>query len=889
MRFTLLACLLVAAGCTDQTYRFDFDEDGWEDRQDCDPADPDIHPEADDPVGDDIDQDCDGADGTAVPAVAISPSSPGTNDVLFLQVVTEAPSWSIVWSLDGEAQAAWNGQSVIPAEVTARGQTWTVEVTTVSALGTETAAAEASVEIVNTPPVATLALGLAPLVSEGELLTVAVVSEDPDGDVVSLEHAWSVDGEAVDGDQGGQLSSAYFDKGQLVQVAVTPTDGLEPGATVLSNTALVVNTPPWLDQVTVDPPNGTVQTIFTCLPDGWSDPDPADTEQHLFEWTVGGQPAGTGQTLIAPSFAKHDVIQCQATPADNETTGPTRLSPQLLVANAAPELSLALLEPIDPTEATALNVVGIGFSDADGDPEGYLADWYADNVLIATNSATLPSTLFDKGDVVHAEVRPFDGEALGDPVLAASVTVLNTVPELGSVSIAPATAWHGDDLYAVPSGWTDPDPVDTEGYHVQWFVDGVPSGPDDLVLPASFHARDAEVTVQVTPYDGEAQGSSVTSAPLTISNSPPSVAAVSILPLEPRTDDELSAAAVGWSDPDPADVEGYVYAWTVDAAPAGDGPTLDPSAFAKGQLVAVGITPDDGTGQGSPVTSLPTEIVNTPPGPPTVAITPDLPLDTDELTCAVTTPSVDADGDTVDYEFLWIEDGFATPYTTEVLPVEQTDWFEAWECLVTADDGEESGDAGSATVIIGQNCDIDGDGGVAVGCGGDDCDDEDPDRFAGNPEICNGLDEDCDDVADVGGDCPCDAFPFDGHTYLFCDSAWLSWADARSECLAVGYELVTVDSLTEDDWVYARVADRSPNPNEHFSSGWWIGLNDIWMEGNPEWASGAALTYEGDPGMGSDPGNGDCVAMGYYPGYWYCSWSWRSCGGTRRFVCEDLP
>lgn len=62
MRCTLLACLLVAAGCTDQTYRFDFDEDGWEDRQDCDPADPDIHPEANDPVGDDIDQDCDGAE-----------------------------------------------------------------------------------------------------------------------------------------------------------------------------------------------------------------------------------------------------------------------------------------------------------------------------------------------------------------------------------------------------------------------------------------------------------------------------------------------------------------------------------------------------------------------------------------------------------------------------------------------------------------------------------------------------------------------------------------------------------------------------------------------------------------------------------------------------------
>jgi hypothetical protein len=881
---TALALSLLL-GCTDQTYRFDFDEDGWEDRQDCDPADPDIHPEADDPVGDDIDQDCDGADGTAVPAVAISPAAPGTDDVLFLQVVTEAPSWNIVWSLDGEPQGAWNGQSVIPADVTSRGQTWTAAVTTLSDLGTETATAEASAEIVNTPPGATLVVGLDPLVVEGQSLAVAVLSDDADGDVVTLEHAWSVDGEPVVGQVEAQLSSAFFDKGQTVQVAVTPTDGLDVGQTLLSNTALVVNTPPWLDAASLDPPSGTVETVFTCLPEGWSDPDPADFQQLQFEWYVGGEFAGEVATLVAPAFAKHDVIQCQATPADDEAIGPTRLSPQVLVANAPPELSLASLEPVDPTEASTLSVVGIGFSDADGDPEGYLADWYKNDVMVAANSATLPPTLFDKGDVVYADVRPWDGEALGDPVPAASVTVLNTAPSVASVSIAPASAFHGDDLYAVPVGWTDPDPVDIEGYQVQWFVDGVPTGPDDLVLPASFHAREAAVTVQVTPDDAEAQGSPVTSAPLTISNSPPSVAAVSILPLEPRTDDDLSAAAVGWTDPDPTDVEGYVYAWTVDGGPAGDGPTLDPSSFAKGQLVTVGITPDDGTGQGSSVTSLPTEIVNTPPGPPTVAITPGLPLDTDELTCAVTTPSVDADGDPLDYDFLWIQDGFATPYTTEILPVEQTDWFEAWECLVTADDGDEAGDAGSATVVIGQDCDVDGDGGASVDCGGDDCDDDDPLRFAGQTETCNGIDDDCDGDADVGAGCPCTTSPWGGHTYLFCDWTWTTWESARTECLGLGYDLVTIDDSSEDDWLHGRLLDISPSPDAVYDKAWWTGYNDRAAEGTTEWASGAAVTYEGYFYNSSNWSGRDCVSAGQVVLYYV--WAWEDCADTRRFICEN--
>jgi hypothetical protein len=65
MRWTplLLVVLVGALGCPAGDRRYDTDEDGSLDDLDCAPADPTIHPGADDPYSDDVDQDCDGWDG----------------------------------------------------------------------------------------------------------------------------------------------------------------------------------------------------------------------------------------------------------------------------------------------------------------------------------------------------------------------------------------------------------------------------------------------------------------------------------------------------------------------------------------------------------------------------------------------------------------------------------------------------------------------------------------------------------------------------------------------------------------------------------------------------------------------------------------------------------
>ncbi len=145
-------------------------------------------------------------------------------------------------------------------------------------------------------------------------------------------------------------------------------------------------------------------------------------------------------------------------------------------------------------------------------------------------------------------------------------------------------------------------------------------------------------------------------------------------------------------------------------------------------------------------------------------------------------------------------------------------------------------------------------------------------------EICNGVDDDCDDVVDEAG-CPCDVVAFDESTYMLCQQE-REWPEAREACQSYGYDLAVVDTPQEDAFLYQAIAQRGfPDT--------WVGLNDRADEGRWVWLDGEALVHthwdRGEPNNGG--GGEDCGLIMTRDGR-QSEWDDRPCGRDQTYICE---
>ncbi len=296
------------------------------------------------------------------------------------------------------------------------------------------------------------------------------------------------------------------------------------------------------------------------------------------------------------------------------------------------------------------------------------------------------------------------GKGGSDDTGTEETELVNTAPALSSVTISPDPALVSDTLTCSWFGYTDAD-GDPDQSTLEWGIAGSVVGTSST-LSGVFIGGDT-VTCTVTPADGTDTGTAV-SASLTISNTAPVLADVSLAPDPAYEADTLTCTPGATTDADGATGLGHGYAWSVDGVDVGETTnTLDGTAFDKGQEVFCTVTPNDGDADGDAVISNSVTIRNTGPGAPLLSFAPAKPVaGEDDLVCQVDTAASDDDEDAVTYTFEWDLDGASytdtttTTWTGDTVAAEATALAQEWACTVTPNDGEEDGTAATVSITV---------------------------------------------------------------------------------------------------------------------------------------------------------------------------------------------
>jgi hypothetical protein len=407
-------------------------------------------------------------------AVTLRPEAPSTTDDLVLTIdSTDANSHEVEldirWTTDGAAVADLDGKARVPASMTRKGQSWSVEVTgTDGVLTSKTVSA--AVTVVNSAPTATsVSVEPAAPTAVDAIHCIPQGFDDPDQDPEDWRLSWMIDGSAISA-TGPTLAAGTVAAGRVVTCTAVPFDGELEGEGV-SGEVTVHNTPPRLYGVTLSPEAPTTLTDLVAVPGTTADVD-GDEVSVDYAWRVDGNPVGSNTaTLPASFFAKGDVVEVTATSRDPSGAGEASTA-AVTIGNAAPILSDVVLSP---AEATTLDALRLSWTvdDPDGDSTIELVVWTIDGVEVG-RGASLPAGVAHRGDLVVAELVTSDGTA--SDAAAPSLTVGNAVPTAPVLAMDPspeAEAGTDDLRCTIAAESVDPDGDDIS-YTFAWSVDGAP-------------------------------------------------------------------------------------------------------------------------------------------------------------------------------------------------------------------------------------------------------------------------------------------------------------------------------------------------------------------------------------------------------------------------------
>ena len=167
-------------------------------------------------------------------------------------------------------------------------------------------------------------------------LNVFTQSQNPSGESVTYRYQWMKNDEEIIGEDKNTLNRGNFRKGDLIRVKVTPSDGKGDGKPFLSDPVKILNSPPVIQEVWIEPKvpyvtDGLRANVKSSDPDG-------NSIYYSYQWQKNGivLDGETGEILKLGQFKKGDSIAVIVTPNDGESRGMPKKSVPTMISNSAP-------------------------------------------------------------------------------------------------------------------------------------------------------------------------------------------------------------------------------------------------------------------------------------------------------------------------------------------------------------------------------------------------------------------------------------------------------------------------------------------------------------------------------------------------------------------------
>ncbi|MEC7985572.1 MAG: hypothetical protein VX278_10450, partial [Myxococcota bacterium] len=337
------------------------------------------------------------------------------------------------------------------------------------------------------------------------------------------------------------------------------------------------------------------------------------------------------------------------------------------------------------------------------------------------SSLLLTTEIASKGDQVSCLVAAFD-EHGGSAESSVSIEVDNTAPEINEdgVVVLPISPFTNDDITC--SAVAEDVDGDAITYTYAWYLNGQSVNHSGATLSAQtfgpFQANPTadQIRCDVTPIDSSGATGLMQRTTVTIQDSPPETTAVTIVNVEAETftDSTIVAEAEGY-DADGDDVQ-FRYRWHVNGAllpGLQEYNSLTGDYFNKDDVVYVEVRSytEDVLSQtltmGTALTSQSITIQNSlPPAPEIAFIAGDYTESANTAQCTLVSPSVDPDGDSVNYTFEIEKNNqpvtylTSTTYTNDTLHWMDTVTGDELSCFVVANDGESESDVATTSTIV---------------------------------------------------------------------------------------------------------------------------------------------------------------------------------------------